>query len=565
MKKKVKEEKKKAVIYARQSSGSEDVSESVEAQIMNCRLLSKKENMEIVGIFKDLNTSGETYPIGAEAVASVDQAYLNWVRSQKEKKELRSGLGALIERLKKNDISFLIVNEMTRLYRPVSNSFLETYINNLLRDHKITVYQVQGGKIDLSQFDQHLITMIKNQVLFEDLEKKRINSKIGKDHRRDSGKLPSGCQILGIDYLGNDKLRMNPDYVPLIKFIYDGVLNYRTYNSIIRDCNEKFAHLHHMLYPSNLYHIVRQPMYAGYQYDTSGKLIKNNQITGQEIIPLPQWRAAQAILDYKRQRPKGTSSTRWLPLSSRLFCSFCGGHLSCNTDKNITSYLCRKSYYSGEHSDCSGSRIRYSTLENGEYYGLHDSLYPLLLIGMIVSYENAKKLRKIALNREKYQKKIEELENREKFIAKMCEDTSVAEKKILASMKKLRAERLKLSIALAETEVEMPNKKFSRFASYWHYVKRIRLRDLKQSIFEDFVHLAELTATIYPNRVAYHTIAGEFSVPRIIEPKRKSMPEWDIDVKRPMSESRVIRIVYHAYTGKYVRVLKWKNLEIYVS
>lgn len=74
------------MIYARQSSGSEDVSESVEAQIMNCRLLSKKENMEIVGIFKDLNTSGETYPIGAEAVASVDQAYLNWVRSQKEKR-----------------------------------------------------------------------------------------------------------------------------------------------------------------------------------------------------------------------------------------------------------------------------------------------------------------------------------------------------------------------------------------------------------------------------------------------------------------------------------------------
>ena len=50
----------KALIYARQSSGKDDFSESVEAQIANCKKLAAKEKLEVIGIYKDLNTSGET-------------------------------------------------------------------------------------------------------------------------------------------------------------------------------------------------------------------------------------------------------------------------------------------------------------------------------------------------------------------------------------------------------------------------------------------------------------------------------------------------------------------------
>lgn len=51
----------KALIYARQSSGKDDFSESVEAQIANCKKLAAKEKLEVIGVYKDLNTSGETY------------------------------------------------------------------------------------------------------------------------------------------------------------------------------------------------------------------------------------------------------------------------------------------------------------------------------------------------------------------------------------------------------------------------------------------------------------------------------------------------------------------------
>lgn len=42
---------KKAVIYARQSSGSESASESIEVQIRNCMALAEKMNLELIEVF----------------------------------------------------------------------------------------------------------------------------------------------------------------------------------------------------------------------------------------------------------------------------------------------------------------------------------------------------------------------------------------------------------------------------------------------------------------------------------------------------------------------------------
>ena len=77
----------KALIYTRQSSGKDDFSESVEAQIANCKKLAEKEKLEVIGIYKDLNISGETYPVGAEEIARLDKAYMNW-SSRKVRKRI---------------------------------------------------------------------------------------------------------------------------------------------------------------------------------------------------------------------------------------------------------------------------------------------------------------------------------------------------------------------------------------------------------------------------------------------------------------------------------------------
>ena len=82
-----------AIIYARQSSGSDDYSESVENQIANCYKLAEQEHLSVIGCYSDLNTSGKTYPEGAEAIAENDLAFQQWFRQQTGSRKYRAGLG----------------------------------------------------------------------------------------------------------------------------------------------------------------------------------------------------------------------------------------------------------------------------------------------------------------------------------------------------------------------------------------------------------------------------------------------------------------------------------------
>ena len=84
------------------------------------------------------------------------------------------------------------------MYRPINGSFLEGHINQLLKENNVKVLQVQGGTIDLTKFDQQLITLIKNQILYEDLQKKRQNSINAFRIKKDSGRLCSDAKMYGI-------------------------------------------------------------------------------------------------------------------------------------------------------------------------------------------------------------------------------------------------------------------------------------------------------------------------------------------------------------------------------
>ena len=61
---------RKAIVYARQSSGSDDYSESVSVQIINCQILADRNGLAVIGVYSDLNISGKTFPVGWEALAA---------------------------------------------------------------------------------------------------------------------------------------------------------------------------------------------------------------------------------------------------------------------------------------------------------------------------------------------------------------------------------------------------------------------------------------------------------------------------------------------------------------
>ena len=300
-----------AVIYARQSSGSDDFSLSVDQQIKNCKALARAEKFDVIGIFKDLNTSGETYPTGAEQVASVDNAFMDWLRDHSKGKGFRSGLGDLLACCEEKRIDALIVNEITRLYRPVVGSFLEIFINNFLRKKRMKIIQVQGGCIDLNRFDEHLINTIKNQILFEDLQKKRANSIAGIRARKDSGKLATRPRMFGIDYLGHDKYSIDPENAEIVRFIFHSVIERKTYNSICKEVNRRINGKRFMR-SNDIYRFIRQPIYCGYQYNTKNELIPNIEMQGREIISFETWREANRIVDSKRGIGIKMPKKRWL-------------------------------------------------------------------------------------------------------------------------------------------------------------------------------------------------------------------------------------------------------------
>ena len=86
-------------IYARQSSGDDDKSISVDQQIENCKRLAAENRLNVNEVYQDLNTSGRLYWAGGEYLAQKDVVYQDWVKETKKKNKYRIGLGKLFSNL----------------------------------------------------------------------------------------------------------------------------------------------------------------------------------------------------------------------------------------------------------------------------------------------------------------------------------------------------------------------------------------------------------------------------------------------------------------------------------
>lgn len=559
----------KALIYARQSSGKDDVSESVEAQIENCRKLAGKEKIEIVGVFRDLNTSGETYPVGAESIAQLDKAYLQWVNAQSTKKSFRTGLGEAITLFPEIDV--LLVNEVTRLYRPIHGSFLESHINQLLKDNHVQVLQVQGGSIDLTKFDQQLITMIKNQILYEDLQKKRTNSIIAFRNKKDSGKLCTGSHSFGIRYLGNDRLEVIPECVEIIRFIFDRICAHKSYRSIIKDCNERWGKSQKMFfYESNIYHIAKQPLYAGYQYNSKHELIKNIQITGQEIITFDQWLEVQDIINNKRKNYRTQEKKRSLPLSGRLFCGSCGGRLVIRLDHGGKVYYhCNKRTLSRDHLKCRESRIRFKS-DSGRKgnFPLYDAVYPLLTIALLDKISKMKDIIKAKEEISDYEAELHNMQNEIDSTYDMIRSglATMADLKNVLIKQKARKEELARKIALIKAScVNEDDLILLEKSEANDILKHIMAKDLSDEKYAEMVGLADLRGVVYADRVEFHTNYGEMILPRLRKKDYHCMPDWTMkvtfsDTEEKLDDKTKITVTYK--TGTKQKLADWGQLRI---
>lgn len=523
------ENKKTAVIYARQSSGADDFSASVETQIENCKALAEKEGIEIIGIFSDLNTSGKTYPEGAEKIAENDGAFQRWFNQQTGTKKFRAGLGSVMKLLP--SVDFIIVDEMTRLYRPFRGSYLENYINNALTDNNVSVLQVKGGAIDLSKFDQSLITMLKNAINDEQIANQKKKSMQQLRKRKDSGYMANGGgKAFGTVYSPADgSIMIQEEFIPAIQFIFDEIEKYTPYLQIIQALNQNFKNLvSKSFYYTNIYHVVNNPIYCGYMFNSEGFLIENKQIKN-PCISFDQWNKVKNLMQSKKGKP-AKAKKNWLPFSGLLYCGNCGASLVSGTDKGRIFYYCMRGSNYLKDASCKASRLYVDTL--------YSAIKPLLIMALFASMDEAEQRAQMKAEAGAIASQMANLKLKQQGITDMyikglisLEDMEKNLQGIKAEISKLNEKAVKISHTPDEAtqHLEALHKKFT--------AESFLDDELDKSTYEQLLKQVVKRIDVFADCIKVDTIYGAVNLPRM----NKKLPSAELYINGKKELSCVIK------------------------
>ena len=502
----------KGLIYARQSSGDEQISESVELQIEKCQAVAKADGIQIVGVFTDLNVSGKTYPTGGEAVAAMDFAFNTWYDSQTSKKKFRDGLGTALKLI--DDVDFLFVYDITRLYRPVTGSFLEAYIHQMLISHNVKV-RTLSGVIDLSTFNDSLIMALQNRVNNEQLRTQIEKSKAALKKLKDSGEYHPGlCRMIGYRSSGiKHQVIIDEEGSEIVKTVFrlfnDEAM---TINGITKFVNVKFrSFFRNPCCRSIIRKILLSPLYCGYMKNSEGELVKAKQLDGKELITLDAWMKANRKIDLQRVAMPKTKKN-WLPLTTLTYCGQCGMKMVTQGGMHNRRlyYMCQRHLRDGNHEACRNNLTISHDCAEGN--GLIELIKPLLLAEAIKQMKTAK-------NDSEERKKLSEIEVRlnesKRKAAKLTEmwmaslmDETVYEH----AMKELKAKEAELM-----KEKTMIEATLSRDTTQFDWVKlmmKFKSDALTRGEYEQLAYAMIKKILIFREWIEVRTIYGDVTIPR---------------------------------------------------
>ena len=531
---------KKAVIYARQSSGSDDFSESVENQFEQGKKLAEKEGYKVIGAFADLNTSGKTYPEGAEEIAASDVAFQRWYDGQTSSKKFRHGLKQVIDCLK--DVSAVIVYDMTRLYRPVTRSFLESYVNQLFAD--VDILQVKGGKVRLSEYSDTLIQSLRNQINDEQIANNRAKSKEGLARRRNSGILANGGGCFGLRYDVTSKMLIEePEKSAIVRKVFEDVAERRAYQHIIKEVNAEYVRLTgaKAFYSSNLHNMTSNPVYAGYMYDDAKNLIECRQVK-KPIISLALFLEVQNIMGERKQAVKRTVK-RWLPFSGLVYCGNCGAKLVSgvyrNGDKEQVFYFCKTGRDIEGNADCMKSRVNFS-LEVEDLTGLKEAVTPLLILAYFREMEEAEKAKHNAERGEELKGQIALIETKKEQQLELLKEGLVSLDNVKGILEALRDEQNALRAELDTIRNFREDETREHLAKMERIFKGYALNagDIDALHYEMLLYKTVSRIEVFGEYVRIHTVYGAFDLPRVKAGRVTGFPP--VTVKLDMKHTRIV-------------------------
>ena len=538
-------------IYARQSSGDEERSISVEQQISNCIQLAGK----VDGVFQDLNTSGRLYWSGAESLAQLDFVFQNWIKETKKKNQFRTGLGDLFQVLKDNDIIY--VDDITRLYRPLTNSYLESALIQFLLSKQIRIITVKTGEVDLSSFNDNLINALQNRINDNQLTIQRKKSKDSFKRLYNSGELKQSLgMMVGYKSTGKKKeVEVDPVGAEVVKYIYKSYIEGKSILQTIRELNQKF---NYSVTIRTFKTIIQRPLYCGYMYNKQGALIKAKQVEGKEIIDFQTWTTAKKLLD---SRKNGKFQVKKYPnhFTSLVKCGKCGatmGVLINNAGKYI-SFRCL-SHVSKNKDNCRISITASTAYKRG--LSLDDALEPILILGLLKKISNTSNT---STKAQLEQKKIalQNFINSEQKLTEMflngLLESSVYEQNLKNQQEKkktIQQDIIQLEQDLSEDDSEhvrlLVNKIVGRALSFEQYQELIPLTIKQIDVFEQEIKVI--------------TFFGDITLPRHKFRGILCLPEY-----KWKNTGAEFRIYYHFNTFNIykpqIKIFNYNNFTIYIQ
>ena len=567
------EKQKKAVIYARQSSGNDDLSLSVEDQISRAIQYAEANNIYIIDIYRELNCPGELYPLTAEAkgFCITDRAWQNWRKSRSFTKNYRIELGKLFEKIETEKVDYIIISERTRLYRSPNNSFLDGYICNFLRDNKISIIETTTNSID----QLNNVVDIAVQRLLATYEMQKIDEKAEQSKRVRADKKAKG------EYFSNaygtvwkdKKLFFDNDKAKVIKYVYDSVLKGKTYSEILYNMNTVFFDFRtetkgkkaKCFYESSIYNILSNPIYSGY-FKNDDEYTKIENMGSDPLISFSTYLEIQNIIKNKKvgnQKFVGDKKGNFLPFSGLLICGNCGKKLSVVNDDGIV-YSCHNTILL-KNKSCTPSRIRF-------YMGNDDddflfAFQPLLAIKLFANMYKLNQIISSNSQKDSLKAEIETLQNKIATVTKTFIDNgfnSSTFANLLSEIKNTLIEKQNQLLAMQNVDSENAENFLKMYRANFDKVtmnEKLLDQDTYRRLLHDtvnqiFVYDDKIKVVLYDDNV--------FEIPRIKGKRRsKKLPYAKAET---FVVDNMIKVVITFGEGENIKtVLKTANYEIRIK
>ena len=509
-------------IYVRQSSQKTDRSVSCEKQVENCELFAQSNNLKVDAIFKDVDVSGRLFPIQFKELAQIDFVYKSFLKETKKENQWRDGLGKLFDKLKTGDI--IIVDDLSRFYRPLTNSYLESALTQFLIEKNIKLYTVKNGEVNLASFNDSLINALQNRINDNQLSIQRKKSKDSIAKLYNAGELKQGLgQMIGYKPTGRKKeVEIDEQGAKIVKYIFKSYIDGRSLLQIVRDLNKKFEM---KTCVKSIKNILERPLYCGYMFDKQGQLVKSKQVEGKEIINFQTWTVAKKILD---SRKTNNTKVKKYPLhfTSLLKCGHCGSKMvvCINQQGKYFSFRCM-SHTIRAKNNCKVSITANTLYDKG--LSLDDAIYPLLIIGLLKKLQANPKDKNV-LNEKQIQ--LQNLITSEQKLTEMflngLLDASIYEQNLKAQKEKKNT--LQQEIVQLEQELKEDDTEKVRLM-----VNKIIIRKLTYEEYQELIPYSIKDIVVFEDKIVANTVEGSVEIPRYRHQGRIKLPEyfWSNDGK----------------------------------